>query len=332
MQQLILDNDNGMRVLLTNLGARIMRIQYHGVDLVLGFDSPHDYLPQNNLSDFGALVGRYANRLADGRITVDGHAYQLPQNNGPNCLHGGPNGWQYALFDVVEASSSHVRMSLVSPDGDSGFPGQINLTVDYSLSPDNCLRIDYLAHTDRPTVINLTNHSYFNLSGDLSTTIHDHILSIDASRYSPVNEVQIPFNDHCPVAHTPFDFRQPKPIGRDIDADDPQLLIGRGYDHNFLLDSAFNGSLDHPQASLFCPRTGISLLLFTTAPGLQLYTGNYLGSMAGRGNVVFPRRGAVCLETQLYPDSPNHHWPESSGFLYPDKPFSSTTIFRFCHD
>lgn len=320
-----LDNGKGMVVELTNIGARIMRITLNGTELVLGYDTAEDYLPERHLSDFGALIGRYANRLAGGRVVVDGVAYQLPQNNGPNCLHGGPMGWQYALFDVVEASSSHVRMSLVSPDGDSGFPGEVHVSVDYTLSEDNALRIDYYAESDKATPLNLTNHSYFNLSGDHTTTILDHLLWIGADKYTPVDEVQIPLGNHLPVECTPFDFRIPKAIGCDIDCDDPQLLIGRGYDHNYVLNHAASS----PQATLHCPRTGITLRLFTTAPGVQLYTGNFLGEMAGRGGVVYPRRGAVCLETQQYPDSPNQNWKESPGMLYPDQPFSSTSIFQF---
>lgn len=325
IKQMRLDNGKGMVVELTNIGARIMRITLNGTDLVLGYDTVEDYLPECHLSDFGALIGRYANRLAGGRVVVDGITYQLPQNNGPNCLHGGPRGWQYSLFNVEEATSTHVRMTLVSPDGDSGFPGEVHVSVDYTLDEDNSLRIDYHAESDKSTVLNLTNHSYFNLSGDHTTTILDHLLWIDSEKYTPVDEVQIPLGNHLPVEGTLFDFRIPKSIGRDIDCNDPQMLIGRGYDHNFVLNHAAGS----PQATLHCPRTGITLRLFTTAPGLQLYTGNFLGEMAGRDGLVYPRRGAVCLETQQYPDSPNHNWKESTGMLYPDKPFSSTTIFQF---
>lgn len=324
VRQMTLDNGKGMVVELTNVGARIMRIILNGTELVLGYDTAEDYLPERHLSDFGALIGRYANRLAGGRVVVDGVAYQLPQNNGPNCLHGGPRGWQYSLFDVVEVSPSHVRMSLVSPDGDSGFPGEVHASVDYTLDETGALRIDYCAESDKPTPFNITNHSYFNLSGDHSTTILDHLLWIDAERYTPVDEVQIPLGNHLPVEGTVFDFRTPKAIGRDIESTAPQMIIGCGYDHNFVL----NHTEDSPQVTLHCPRTGVTLQLFTTAPGLQLYTGNFLGGMAGRGGVVYPRRGAVCLETQQYPDSPNQNWKESPGMLYPGKTFSSTTVFK----
>ncbi|MBQ8704202.1 MAG: galactose mutarotase [Bacteroidales bacterium] len=311
---------------ITNLGARVMRLMVGGVDVVQGFDRPEDYLPENHLSDFGAVIGRYANRLAGGRIAIDWDVIQLPQNDGPNCLHGGPRGWQYAVYDVVEASDTRLELAMVSPDGDQGFPGTVQVRVVYSLSPDGALRIDYHAETDQPTVINITNHSYFNLSGDLSSSIHDHLLLIDAERFTPVNRYSIPLGKHASVEGTPFDFRRPKPIGRDIEAEDPQLLIGRGYDHNYVLRQP---SLDHVSARLTCPQSGIVLEVSTTAPGLQLYTGNYLGGISGKGGVCYPVRSAVCLETQQYPDSPNRRWPESTGRLLPDHPFHSTTVFKF---
>ena len=314
---------------ITPLGGRIMRLLYDGVDVVQGFDSVEDYLPEHHLSDFGAVVGRYANRLADGRIIVDGKAYQLPQNNGRHCLHGGPRGWQYSLFDVVSAESSRLELTLVSPDGDNGFPGRVTASVVYTLA-DGALRIDYRAIADSPTVINLTNHSYFNLSGDPSSSINDHLLMIDADRYTPTDETAIPKGAHERVEGTPFDFREAKPIGRDIeDTACDQIRIGHGYDHNFVLNHrSDDGKLDKV-AELSCPRSGIVMQVLTDAPGLQLYTGNFLDGVVGKDGVAYPRRSAVCLETQQYPDSPNRHWPESTGRLLPEKPFKSTTIFKF---
>lgn len=320
-----------LQVDITNLGARIMRLLVDGTDVVLGFDYPEDYLPENHPSDFGAVIGRYANRLANGRITVEGKVYQLPCNNGPNCLHGGPRGWQYSLYQVLSASDSRLELSLESPDGDQGFPGTVQVRVVYTLSPDGSLRIDYHATTDRPTVINITNHSYFNLDGHPSvaeerlTTIHNHLLSIDADRYTPTDDTAIPLSEHQPVEDSPFDFRQPKPIGRDIAANHPQLLIGRGYDHNYPLNRP---TLEHPSATLQSPLTGIQLEVYTDAPGVQLYTGNFLDGIRGKGGTTYPVRSAVCLETQQYPDSPNRQWTESSGRLLPDHPFHSTTIFK----
>jgi aldose 1-epimerase len=315
---------------ITSLGCRIMRIVFHDTDLVQGFDSAKEYMKEHHLSDFGAVIGRYANRIAGGRITIDGQVYQLPQNNGPNCLHGGPDGWQYALFTTEEASQHRLAMTLESSDGDNGFPGNVKVRVTYTLSNDNSLRIDYHAATDRPTVINMTNHSYFNLNGDLGSSIHNHLLQIDADRYTPIDDTSIPTGSHESVEGTPFDFRTAKSIGQDITADDAQLRIGRGYDHNFVLNT--QGSLERTCARLESPTTGIAMEVRTTAPGMQLYTGNFLDGVNGKDGVAYPRRSAVCLETQMYPDSPNHHWPESTGYLTPDKPFESTTIFTFHHD
>ena len=322
-----LANSSGLSADITPIGCRIMRLAFHGTDMVQGFDRPEDYLPENHQSDFGAVIGRYANRLAGGRITVDGLSCQLPQNNGPNCLHGGPTGWQYALFDMVEHSDRKLVLTHTSPDGDNGFPGTVQVRVTYTLGNDNSLRIDYHAVTDRTTVINLTNHSYFNLNGDLHSSIHNHLLQIDADRYTPVDEVSIPLGSHLPVEGTPFDFRTAKPIGRDIEADDPQLLIGRGYDHNFVLNT--HGSLERPCARLESPLTSIAMEVRTTAPGMQVYTGNFLDGVVGKNGTPYPRRSAICLETQFYPDSPNHCWPESSGYLLPGIPFDSSTIFTF---
>ena len=321
-----LTSETGLTADITPLGCRIMRLLFHGTDVVQGFDKAEDYLPERHASDFGAVVGRYANRLAGGRIALDWDIIQLPQNNGPNCLHGGPRGWQYTLYDVVSASDNRLELAMVSPDGDNGFPGTVTVRVIYTLNDDN-LRIDYHAETDQLTVINMTNHSYFNLNGDLSSSILNHLLWIDADCYTPVNDTMIPLGDRRPVDRSPFDFRQAKTIGQDIDSHHPQMLIGRGYDHNFVLNT--RGSLERPCAYLESPLTGIGMEIFTTAPGMQLYTGNFLDGVVGKGGVDYPQRSAVCLETQQYPDSPNHRWPESTGYLYPDKPFESTTIYSF---
>lgn len=324
-------NDTGIEVKITNFGARIISFVVpdrdgNRCDVVQGFDDVAVYFPENHLSDFGAVIGRYANRLAGGRITVDGIEYRLPQNNGPNCLHGGPNGWQYAVYDVVDASRCRLELSLLSPDGDNGFPGNVSVTVVYALDNDNRLRIDYRATTDRATVLNMTNHTYWNLNGDLGSSALNHLLRIDADRYLPVDEVLIPTGGYEPVANTPMDFRELKPIGRDIEADYEQLHIGSGYDHCWVLNAPRD--LLCPAACLSSPTSGIVLEVFTDAPGVQLYTGNFLDGVVGKGGVAYPRRSAVCLETQQYPDSPNHSWPESTGRLEPGKPFHSTTIFK----
>lgn len=324
-------NDAGIEVKITNFGARIISFVVpdrdgNRCDVVQGFDDVADYFPENHLSDFGAVIGRYANRLAGGRITVDGVEYRLPQNNGPNCLHGGSNGWQYAVYDVFDASRCRLELSLLSPDGDNGFPGNVSVTVVYTLDNENSLRIDYRATTDRATVLNMTNHTYWNLNGDQGSSALNHLLRLDADRYLPVDETLIPTGGYEPVANTPMDFRDMKPIGRDIEADYEQLRIGSGYDHCWVLNVPRD--LLHPAACLSSPTSGIFLEVFTDAPGVQLYTGNFLDGVVGKGGVAYPRRSAVCLETQQYPDSPNHSWPESTGRLEPGKPFHSTTIFK----
>lgn len=326
-----LSNSEGVTVEITNFGARIISLVVpdgdgRRCDVVQGFDRIEDYFPENHLSDFGAVIGRYANRLAGGRIVVDGVGYQLPQNNGPNCLHGGPDGWQYAVFDVAECDGRRLQLLLVSPDGDNGFPGRVELRVTYTLGDDNCLRIDYYAVADRPTVLNLTNHSYWNLNGDQGSSILNHSLWIDADRYLPVDETLIPFGRYDSVAGTPLDFRTAKPIGRDIDADFEQLRIGCGYDHCWVLNAPRD--LSRPAAVLRSPTTNIGLEVYTDMPGMQVYTGNFLDGVVGKGGIGYGRRSAVCLETQQYPDSPNHSWPESSGRLVSEHPFESTTIFK----
>ncbi|MBP5516842.1 MAG: galactose mutarotase [Bacteroidales bacterium] len=328
----MLHNNNGMEVDITNFGARIVALKVPDSncvirDVVQGFDTLDDYFPENHLSDFGAVIGRYANRIANGRIVVDGIEYQLPQNNGPNCLHGGPLGWQYAVYEVLEHTDNTISMSMVSPDGDNGFPGTVHVSVKYSLDDDNNLRIDYSATSDAPTVINMTNHSYFNLNGDGCSSIHNHLLWIDADKYTPVDFTMIPLESHCLVDGTPMDFRVSKPVGRDIDSDYEQLRLGKGYDHNWVLNTC--GSLERPCARLESPISGIVMEVYTTSPGMQVYTGNFLDGVVGKNGTSYLCRSAICLETQQYPDSPNRQWPESTGRLSPEKPFYSTTIYKF---
>ena len=295
---------HGLRATITNLGGRVVSLfvpDRNGIlrDVVLGFENVEDYLPENHRSDFGAAIGRYANRLNNGQITIDGKTYQLPQNDGANCLHGGPDGWQYRMFNVESVSENRLVLSLVSEDGDSGFPGKV-----------------------------WTNHSYFNLNGDASTDILNHLLTIDADRYTPIGETFIPSGELASVEGTPMDFRQPKPIGRDIAADFEQLKRGRGYDHNWILNT--KGDDSRPCARLESPVTGIALEVYTIEPGMQVYTGNFLdGTFVGKGGVVYQQRAAVCLETQKFPDSPNQNWPESNAFLRPGEVYRSHTRFKF---
>ena len=328
-----LKNDAGMEVCITNFGGRIVSIAVpdrKGVmrDVVLGFDRIADYFPENNESNFGAVIGRYGNRINQGRITIDGETYQLPQNNYGHCLHGGPEGWHYKVFAVVEADESHIKLALESPDGDAGFPGTVNATVTYTLTDNNALDIAYEAVTDAPTVINMTNHSYFNLSGDPENhTILDDELMICASGYTPIDDTFMTSGEIAPVEGTPFDFREPKLIGERITEDNQQLANGHGYDHNWVLDT--EGDISREAAELYCPASGIDMKIYTTEPGLQVYVGNFLdGSVRGKKGVAYEVRTAICMETQHYPDSPNKpQWP--SVELRPGEVYTSHSIYAF---
>ena len=336
METFTLTNRHGMTARVTNYGGRIMSLlvpDRNGrmQDVVLGFDQQEDYLRENNLSDFGAAIGRYANRIGNGRITVDGTPIQLPQNNGPHCLHGGPTGWQYQLFDVTSMTDSSIVLELTSPHGDNNFPGKVHVRMIYTLTDDNTLDIQYSATTDAPTVINMTNHSYFNLNGDGNTDVLNHLLFIDADRYTPIDATFLPVGRFDKVEGTPFDFRTAKAIGRDIGLENEQLQNGKGYDHNWLLNT--RGSMEKPCARLASPATGIVMEVFTTEPGMQVYTGNFLdGTVKGKGGIRYRQRRAVCLETQKYPDSPNHNWEESNAYLNPGETYESHTRFRFTTD
>jgi aldose 1-epimerase len=295
-------------------------------DVVLGFDNVDDYV--NVPSDFGAAIGRYANRIAQGRIVVDGETIQLPQNNFGHCLHGGPNGWQYKVYDAKQVNDATLELTLLSPDGDENFPGNVTATVRYTLTEDNAIDIRYTAVTDKKTVINLTNHSYFNLSGDPATPITDHLLSLDADNYTPVDSTFMTTGEILPVQGTPMDFTTPRVIGERVNEYDfVQLKNGNGYDHNWVLNA--NGNDQVPVARLASPASGIVLELFTDEPGVQVYTGNFLdGTVTGKKGVVYNQRAAICLETQHYPDSPNKpEWP--SAYLEPGQEYTSHCVFKF---
>lgn len=308
----VLNNNNGMEVCVTNFGARIVSVlvpDRDGImrDVVLGFDNIKDY--QNVKSDFGASIGRYANRINQGNITIDGETIQLPQNNYGHCLHGGPNGWQYKVYKPVEVTRNSISFSLFSPDGDENFPGNVNAKVSYTLTDDNAIRIEYIATTDAKTVINMTNHSYFNLSGNPSNPAIDHILYINASNFTPVDSTFMTTGEIASVEGTPMDFTTPKAIGQDIENPYQQLRNGKGYDHNWVLDT--KGNVNELAAKLSCPSTGIAVEVYTNEPGIQIYTGNFLkGNIVGKNGVAYPCRASVCLETQHFPDSPNKpQWP-----------------------
>ena len=325
-----LRNKGGMEVCITNFGGRIVSADVPDKDgtfrdVVLGFDSIADYL--NIASDFGASIGRYANRISGAQFVLNGDTVKLPANDKTNCLHGGPRGWQYQVYDAEQTGDSLLVLTMQSPDGDMGFPGNMTATVTYRLTADNAIDISYSATTDKPTVVNMTNHSYFNLSGDPATGNAQHILYINADTYTPVDTLFIPTGEIATVKGTPMDFTTPKPVGQDINADFEQLHNGNGYDHNWILNTA--GDITKLAARLTCPDTGISLELYTDEPGVQMYAGNFLdGTVTGKRGVIYNQRVGICLETQHYPDSPNKpEWP--STILEPGQTYASHTVFKF---
>ncbi|GHT39552.1 aldose 1-epimerase [Bacteroidia bacterium] len=327
----VLKNQAGMEVCITNFGARIVSIMVPDKagalqDVVLGFDNITDYVTVP--SDFGAAIGRYANRIKNGQITVNGTLIQLPQNNGTHTLHGGPQGWQYSVFTATPISDTQIAMSLVSPDGDSNFPGAVTAKVTYTLTEDNAIAIQYEATTDQTTVINMTNHSYFNLSGNPASTILDNILYVNADKFTPVDDTFIPTGEILPVSGTPMDFTAPLAVGERINNYDyVQLKNGNGYDHNWVLNTA--GDIAQLAAKVTSPASGISLEVYTSEPGMQVYTGNFLdGTVTGKKGTVYNQRAAICLETQHFPDSPNH--PEwATVLLEPGQTYRSECIFKF---
>lgn len=300
----------------------------HFDDIVLGFDDLAGYLKDSPY--FGAIVGRYANRIALGRFTLDGRTYQVPVNNGANSLHGGTRGFDkvvWAATSFENDSAAGVALTHVSPDGDMGYPGRVDVRVTYTLNDRNELVVDYVATTDKPTPLNLSQHSYFNLAGDGQRDILGHLLELKASRYTPVGSTLIPTGELAPVADTPFDFRAPNAIGARIGGTHQQLVFGRGYDHNFVLDSTGSG-VGHA-ARVVEPTTGRTLDVYTDQPGLQFYSGNFLdGSIRGKADRVYGHRYGFCLETQHFPDSPNQPaFPTT--ILRPGERFESRTMFRF---
>ena len=326
----VLKNKNGMEVCITNFGGRIVSVMVPDKDgtmrdVVLGFDSIQDYLTHE--TDFGATIGRYANRIKNGEIEVDGVKYQLPRNNYGHCLHGGFKGFQYRIFDMEQADENSLTLSYLSKDGEEGFPGNLTCKVTFTLTDDNAIDIRYSAETDRTTVVNMTNHSYFNLDGDASRDNSGYLLSIDADNYTPVDSTFMTTGEIVPVEGTPMDFRTPVAIGERINGDFQQLKYGLGYDHNWVLNT--KGDDSRPCATVYSPRTGIALDVYTNEPGIQFYAGNFLdGSVKGKKGVTYGRRASVCLETQKYPDTPNKpQWP--SALLRPGETYSSHCIFKF---
>ncbi len=323
-------NDNGVEACITNYGGRLVSLMVPDKDgelrdVVLGHDSIADYI--NIDGNFGALIGRYGNRINQGRFAIDGVEYQLPQNNYGHCLHGGPKGFHHAVWTANQTCDSALTLTLASPDGEWGFPGNVNVEVVYTLTSDNAINIAYSATTDKPTILNLTNHSYFNLSGNPANDILDEILWFDADGYTPIDSTFMTSGEIQPVEGTPFDFSTPKAIGKDIEADDVQLHNGLGYDHNMVLCKSRN--VESPAAVLRDPTSGIKMEVFTCEPGIQFYVGNFLdGTVKGKKGVAYPRRSAICLETQHFPDSPNKpHW--DSVVVRPGQTYHSYCTYRF---
>lgn len=329
-----LTNANGMEVCVTNLGGRIVSIMVPDrngemKDVAIGFDNVAAFADNvNTPSDFGASIGRYANRINQGRIVIDGQTIQLPQNNFGHCLHGGPEGWQYQVYEAVQPDGSTVVLTMDSPDGDANFPGAVTAVVTMKLTDDNAIDISYEAVTDRKTVVNMTNHTYFNLSGDPTRRIDDHLMQINADSYTPVDSTFMTTGEILPVEGTPMDFRTPVAIGDNIkNFAFEQIRFGNGFDHNWCLNTGCDDT--KVAARVVCPETGICLEVLTDEPGIQFYSGNFLdGSNVGKNGIVYQQSSAFCLETQKYPDTPNKpQWP--SAFLEPGQKYTSHCIYRF---
>lgn len=335
VEAVTLQNDNGIRVRLINYGARVQSIvtpdrEGHLTDIVLGHDSMKGYLAQRQF--FGATVGRFANRIAKGRFTLDGKHYQLTINDGPNSLHGGTQGFDTRLWKIVsvkQGTTASVTMRYVSPDGAQGYPGKMTVTATYALDADNRLTIDYRATTDKPTIVNISNHTYWNLNGEGSGTVMGQRLMIPASEITPVDKTQIPTGKFVSVAGTPFDFRKPKAIGTDIrDGRSQQLLIGKGYDMNWVI-SRHESAKPRLVAEVESPRSGRVIRLYSRQPGLQFYSGNFLdGTTVGKSGHTYRQGDAFVLEPQIFPDTPNHA-NFGSARLAPGQVYHNRIVYRF---
>lgn len=337
VEKYTLRNSKGMQATVITYGGTLQSLLVpdkngKAEDVVLGFDDLDGYL--KGTSYFGATIGRFGNRLADGTFSLDGKTYQVPQNDKTNALHGGDKGFDKRIWKAEQVKDKGwvgVKLTYVSPDGEMGFPGTLKTEVTYSLNEKNELRIQYHATTDKPTVLNLTNHSYFNLAGAGNGDILDQVAMVKAAHYTPVNEKLIPTGELAPVAGTPMDFTQPMALGKRIREDNPQLKFAEptqgGYDFNWVLDT--KGKMASAAADVVDPKSGRRLQLFTSEPGVQLYTGNFLdGTVKGKAGKIYPHWGAFTLETQHYPDAPNQkNFPSTR--LDPGKAYTQTTVFKF---
>jgi len=327
-----LDSGNGLIVQVTNFGLRVVSIwtpdkEGNYADVAIGYENIDRYLNNTGERFLGPVVGRYANRIAKGKFTLDGKGYQLPINNNGQTLHGGLKGLDMRVWDVDKVTDKSIDFTYVSPDGEEGFPGTLTIHVNYSVTADNEFKITYKANTDKPTVVNLSNHAFFNLKGEAGGTITDHILTIKANHTTPVDNVLIPTGEIVPVDGTPFDFRQATAIGARIDNDNPQLKNGLGYDHNWVLDKTTEG-VEHI-ATLYEPASGRQMEVYTDQPGIQFYSGNFFdGKTNGKYGKPIGYRETLALETQKFPDSPNHaNFPSTR--LNPNETYTHTCIYKF---
>ena len=325
----IFENQNGMELHVSDFGATLQKLvvqDKNGVkkDIVLGYDDPLGYEGPSG-TFFGATVGRHANRIANGSFKLNGTLYQLDKNNGNNNLHSGLDFWSFRIWDVYEITQNSINFKLYSPDGDQGYPGNVDVEVKYTLTEDNGVVIDYFARTDQDTPLNLTNHSYFNLSGHESGSVRNQILWLDADAYTQTNEELIPTGEILHVEGTPMDFRVPKKIGLEIDDDYDALKIGRGYDHNWVLN---NQGEFQKIAELYSEDSGIDMEVYTDLPGVQIYTANFVENELGKDDVIYQINQGVCFETQYFPDSLNHI-NFKSCICKKDEVYRTKTEFRF---
>ena len=342
---IMLSNQNGMEVCLTNYGGRVVSIvvpdkNNQPTDVVLGYDNLAQYADTiNSPSDYGSTVGRYANRIKDSKINVNGKKYYLRANDNGNSLHGGGNtGWMHQIYAIKAKTDSSVVFSLTASDGENGFPGTVKATATYTVKSDNTLDIVFEATTDKETVINMTNHSYFNLNGDPSKEGFDQVMYINADKFTPSDKLYIPTGEIKNVAGTPMDFRKPTAIADKYDTSFDQIKNATGFDHNWCLNTYKNGKGDDKTvaASLYSPKTGILLEVFTNEPGLQVYTGNFQGTgIACKHGIKYPKHVSVCFESQKYPDSPTKivaktkGWEISNPYLKPGEKYYSHLAYKF---
>ena len=328
----LLKNKHDMSVYITNFGGRIVSVNVPNksgttTDVVLGYDSLNHYFNRKE-NFFGALVGRYGNRIAKGKFQLDGKTYQLAINNAPNALHGGPMGFHNQVWDAKQLDDQTLELSYLSKDGEEGYPGNLSVKVVYHLTDENGIEISYNATTDKKTVLNLTNHSYFNLNGAGNGTINDHLLTINADKFTPVDSTLIPTGVLADVAGTAFDFRKPKAIGDSVNALSEQIKNGKGFDHNFVLNRKTPNDLELA-ATVYSAASGIKLEVLTQEPGVQFYGGNFLdSSLLGKKDLHYSYRTAFCLETQHFPDAPNHS-KFASTELVPGKTYATKTVYKF---